>query len=46
MGDILVVAEAHDGKLKKTTHSAVAFAKTAAAVGAGGAVAGQTGSGW
>ena len=31
MADILVVAEAADGKLKKTTHSAVTFARTAAA---------------
>jgi len=31
MADILVVAEAADGKLKKTTHSAVTFAKAAAA---------------
>ena len=29
MADILVVAEAHEGKLKKTTHSAVAFAQQA-----------------
>jgi electron transfer flavoprotein alpha subunit len=31
MADILVVAEAAEGKLKKTTHSAVTFAKQAAA---------------
>jgi electron transfer flavoprotein alpha subunit len=31
MADILVVAEAADGKLKKTTHSAVTFARQAAA---------------
>ena len=31
MADVLVVAEAADGKLKKTTHSAVTFAKQAAA---------------
>ena len=31
MADVLVVAEAADGKLKKTTHSAVAFARRAAA---------------
>jgi electron transfer flavoprotein alpha subunit len=31
MSDVLVVAEAADGKLKKTTHSAVTFAKDAAA---------------
>jgi electron transfer flavoprotein alpha subunit len=30
MADILIVAETGDGKLKKTTHSAVAFAKKAA----------------
>ncbi|MEJ7735467.1 MAG: electron transfer flavoprotein subunit alpha/FixB family protein [Polyangiaceae bacterium] len=30
MADILVVAEAAEGKLKKTTHSAVTFAQTAA----------------
>jgi electron transfer flavoprotein alpha subunit len=30
MADILVVAEAADGKLKKTTHSAVTFARAAA----------------
>ncbi|WP_437531660.1 electron transfer flavoprotein subunit alpha/FixB family protein [Sorangium sp. So ce726] len=31
MADVLVVAEAADGKLKKTTHSAVTFARQAAA---------------
>jgi electron transfer flavoprotein alpha subunit len=31
MADILVVAEVAEGKLKKTTHSAVTFARTAAA---------------
>ena len=31
MADVLVVAEAAEGKLKKTTHSAVTFAKAAAA---------------
>ena len=31
MANVLVVAEAADGKLKKTTHSAVTFAKQAAA---------------
>ncbi len=31
MADILVVAEAAEGKLKRTTHSAVTFAKAAAA---------------
>ena len=31
MADVLVVAEIGDGKLKKTTHSAVTFAKDAAA---------------
>jgi electron transfer flavoprotein alpha subunit len=31
MADILVVAEAAEGKLKKTTHSAVTFARQAAA---------------
>jgi electron transfer flavoprotein alpha subunit len=31
MADVLVVAEAAEGKLKKTTHSAVTFAKQAAA---------------
>src|SRR4051812_48479760 len=31
MADILVVAEFGEGKLKKTTHSAVTFARTAAA---------------
>ncbi len=31
MSDILVVAEVAEGKLKKTTHSAVAFARTASA---------------
>jgi electron transfer flavoprotein alpha subunit len=31
MADVLVVAEAAEGKLKKTTHSAVSFAKKAAA---------------
>lgn len=31
MADVLVVAEAADGKLKKTTHSAVTFARHAAA---------------
>src|SRR5262245_8561133 len=30
MADILVVAEAAEGKLKKTTHSAVTFARAAA----------------
>ena len=30
MANVLVVAEAAEGKLKKTTHSAVAFARTAA----------------
>jgi len=30
MADVLVVAEAAEGKLKKTTHSAVTFAQTAA----------------
>jgi electron transfer flavoprotein alpha subunit len=34
MADVLVVAEAAEGKLKKTTHSAITFAKaTAAALG-------------
>src|SRR3954469_23744152 len=31
MGDVLVVAEVAEGKLKKTTHSAVSFAQKAAA---------------
>ena len=31
MADVLVVAEAAEGKLKKTTHSAITFAKAAAA---------------
>ena len=31
MGNVLVVAEVADGKLRKTTHSAVTFAKEAAA---------------
>ncbi|HEU4539388.1 MAG TPA: electron transfer flavoprotein subunit alpha/FixB family protein, partial [Polyangiaceae bacterium] len=35
MADILVVAEISEGSLKKTTHSAIAFAK-AAAEGLGG----------
>ena len=30
MANVLIVAEAADGKLKKTTHSAVTFARTAA----------------
>ncbi len=31
MADVLVVAEVAEGKLKKTTHSAVTFARTASA---------------
>ncbi|NUQ73489.1 MAG: electron transfer flavoprotein subunit alpha/FixB family protein [Polyangiaceae bacterium] len=31
MGDVLVVAEAFEGKLRKTTHSAITFAKQASA---------------
>ena len=30
MANVLIVAEAAEGKLKKTTHSAVTFARTAA----------------
>src|SRR5690349_255371 len=36
MADVLVVAEAAEGKLKKTTHSAITFARQAAAALGGG----------